>query len=297
MSEPIGIIGLGRVGLPAAKAWLNDGHKVFGYDINPLAVDEFVAAGGIDLPAPADVARHAYSVIVMVLNDDQAMEVVKGKNGVVHGTHADTNIVCMSTINQRTVESLAALCQEKNIAFVDCPFTGGPARIASRDLTLIAAAPPEALQRVERILQAIGKITRVGTSPGQGQAVKHCNQLVVAVTHAATMEMITLARKLGLDPALVTSIVANGIAGSDYFRLLSKSVLNNTPSPGSLGQMCKDVDIVKNTLREYDMRAYVTEAAARYFAVAREQGMSEREGADLIRVVEQMADGEWEIGK
>jgi 3-hydroxyisobutyrate dehydrogenase-like beta-hydroxyacid dehydrogenase len=293
MSEPLGIIGLGRVGLPAAKAWMNDGHKVFGYDVNPLAVDEFVAAGGIDLPTPADVARHAYGVIVMVLNDEQALEVIKAKNGLLHGTHADTTVVCMSTINRRTVESLATLCQEKNIAFVDCPFTGGPARIASRDLTLMAAATPEALQRVERILQAIGKITRVGTSPGQGQAVKHCNQLMVAVTHAATMEVIILARKLGLDPALVASVVANGIAGSDYFRLLSKSILNNTPSPGSLGQMCKDVDIVKNTLRDKDMRAYVTEAAARYFAAAKEQGMSEREGADLLRIVEQISEKGW----
>ena len=127
------------------------------------------------------------------------------------------------------------------------------------------------------------------TNRDVGQAIKHCNQLLVAATHAATMEVITLARRLGLNPALVSQVVGSGIAGSDYFRLLSESVLEKTPSPGGLGQMCKDVSIVVNTAREVKMPAHVVTAASQYFLVAEALGMQAREGADLIEVVEHVS--------
>ncbi len=287
MSESLGIIGLGRVGLPAAKAWLSNGYKVYGCDTNPAALKEFASAGGDPVNTPGEVSRHAEVIVVLVLNDAQVNDVFSGKNGVLKGANPGATIVCMSTITRDTLMSVAGRCHKKNIGFIDCPFTGGPARISSGNLTLIAAGPPELLGRVKTILEVIGRIVRAGDQPGQGQAIKHCNQLLVGATHAATMEVITLARKLGLDPSLVTSVIASGIAGSDYFRLLSESVLKKTPSPGGLGQMCKDMEIVKNTVQAAGMDAYVASAAYRYFAEAEKQGMSGREGADLIEIVEQ----------
>ena len=83
--------------------------------------------------------------------------------------------------------------------------------------------------------------------------------------------------------------LAGGIAGSDYFRLLSESVLKNKPSPGGLGQMCKDVSIVVNTVRQVNMPAYIATAASKYFSAAEDMDMSDREGADLIEVVERIS--------
>ena len=145
------------------------------------------------------------------------------------------------------------------------------------------------LASVSPILEVIGNIVKAGDKPGLGQAIKHCNQLLVGATHAATMEVITLARKLGLDPGLVCRVIASGIAGSDYFRLLSESVLEGKPSPGGLGQMCKDISIVVNTARAVKMPAYVATAAFQYFLGAEALGMEDCEGADLIEVVERVA--------
>jgi 3-hydroxyisobutyrate dehydrogenase-like beta-hydroxyacid dehydrogenase len=175
---------------------------------------------------------------------------------------------------------------QKSISFVDCPFTGGPARIPDANLTLIAAAPVKLLEVVSPVLNVIGHIVRVGDKPGLGQAVKHCNQLLVGVTHAAVMEVITLARELDLDPNLVCQVVGKGIAGSDYFRLLSDSVLSNKPSPGGLGQMCKDVSIVVNTAQSANFPAYLATAMSNYFSEAEKLGLQNHEGAALIDVVE-----------
>jgi len=290
MPEAIGIIGLGRTGLPAAKAFLTAGFKVYGHDIRPDIKPMMEDMGGIYLENPGKVAQRAKIVLVMVLNDEQVTEVISGSKGILNKAIPGSIIICMSTINRSTLEGQVELCLKKKVGFVDCPFTGGPARIPSGSLTLIAAAPVEVLTRVKPILELIGNIIHVGHKPGMGQAVKHCNQLLVGVTHAATMEVITMARQLGLDASLVSKVIGSGIAGSDYFRFLSESVLKDKPSPGGLGQMCKDVSIVVNTTKDIKMPAYAAVGAAKYFAMAENLGMQDREGADLYEVVEKTID-------
>lgn len=282
----MGIIGLGRVGLPAAQEYINKGFSVFGYARRPEVIKKFQRIGGIALPSPSEIAKKCRNIIVLVLNDQQVTEVVRGENGLLEGIKPGSVIICMSTINIETITSVASHCADKNVGFVDCPFTGGPARVLNHSLTLIAAAPEQLVKKVKPILEVIGKIVHVGNDPGLGQAVKHCNQLLVGATHAATMEVIVLARRLKLDASVVCNVVGSGIAGSDYFRLLSDSVLNNKPSPGGLGQMCKDVSIVSNTVNRVKMPAYVAKATAKYFNIAEASGMQKMEGADLIKVVD-----------
>jgi 3-hydroxyisobutyrate dehydrogenase-like beta-hydroxyacid dehydrogenase len=121
-----------------------------------------------------------------------------------------------------------------------------------------------------------------------GQAVKHCNQLLVATTLAATAEVISLAKKSGLDPQLVCQVIGNGICGSDYFRLLASSILDNTPSPGGLGQMCKDIGLVINDSRRVQAPLVVASAAAQYFLSALSLGMEKSDSSELIKVLEKM---------
>jgi 3-hydroxyisobutyrate dehydrogenase-like beta-hydroxyacid dehydrogenase len=104
------------------------------------------------------------------------------------------------------------------------------------------------------------------------------------------MEAILLAKKLDLDPHMVCKIIGSGIVGSDYFRLLSKSVLEKTPSPGGLGQMAKDIGIVTNAARQLKQPLYVATAAHQYFLAAEALGMEHMEGADLMRVVERITE-------
>jgi len=285
-AKSIGIIGLGRVGMPVARAYLNAGFRVFGVDADRKKGSQFETMGGLLKHSPAAVVDQVSTVLLLVLNDDQVLQVVCGENGVLSSNNDDFTLICMSTINRSLLEEIAKKCRDKGINFIDCPFTGGPARVADGNLTLIAAGDPSTVEAARPVLNCIGNINVVGEVPGLGQAVKHCNQLLVGATHAATMEVIALSRRLDLDPELVCKIVGEGIAGSDYFKLLSEAVLKGIPSPGGLGQMCKDVSIVKNTAEAVGLPALVISAAAAYFRQAEDQGMQQREGADLIEVVE-----------
>jgi 3-hydroxyisobutyrate dehydrogenase-like beta-hydroxyacid dehydrogenase len=291
MSETIGIIGLGRMGLEAAKKYIAEGYNIVGYARRLEVIKEFTAAGGTAVRNSREVAAKSGKVIVYVLNDQQVIDVVTGPDGILEGCHPDTRVICMSTIDKDHLEWLAEKCAEKKVGFVDCPVTGGPARVKAGTLTLIVAAAKEVLEECRAVLEVQGKITYVGEKPGLGQAVKHCNQLLVAVTLAATIEVVTLARKGGLDPRQVCQVVGSGICGSDWFRLITSSILDNTPAPGGLGQMCKDIGLVINDAKRTKTPLLVASAANQYYLAALSLGLENADAHELIKVIEKMTDG------
>jgi 3-hydroxyisobutyrate dehydrogenase-like beta-hydroxyacid dehydrogenase len=288
MPETIGIIGLGRMGMVAAKKYIKEGYKVFGYARRPEVIQEFTKAGGMAQRNSREVAEKAGKVIVYVLNDQQVIDVVTGADGILKGSHKETRVICMSTIDKDNLEWVADQCSTKGVGFIDAPVTGGPPRIEAGTLTIVAAGDKELIEKCRALLEVQGKITYVGEKPGLGQLVKHCNQLLVATTLAATIEVITLARKQGLDPLLVCKVVGSGISGSDWFRLITSSILENTPAVGGLGQMCKDIGLVINDSRRVQTPLIVASAAYQYFLAALSLGMENAEVHEVIKVLETM---------
>jgi len=289
MANTVGIVGLGRMGMPAAKALIKAGYHVVAHDCRAEALDEIVTAGGESAPDYETVARKAITVIVFVLNDQQVIEVVTGNRGLLAGTGDGSVVVCMATIRKNNLERVAGLCRKENVAFVDCPCTGGPARAESGTLTLIAAAENDLLDRCRPILEKLGTIVHVGQTPGMGQAVKHCNQHLVSTTHAAVMEVILMAKKSGLDVKQVCEVIGSGVGGSDYFRLLSNSVLEGTPAPCELSLMCKDSNIVVETGRQMKLPLMVATAANQYFLAGESLGLEKEESSVLMQVVERFS--------
>ncbi len=71
MSETIGVIGLGHMGMPAAKKYMREGYDVVGYEPRPEVIEEFRSAGGIAVENCMEVAQKAGTVIIYVLNDSR----------------------------------------------------------------------------------------------------------------------------------------------------------------------------------------------------------------------------------
>ena len=104
MSEAIGIIGLGRMGMEAAKKYIAEGYTVAGYARRSEVIKEFTAAGGIAMRNSREVAEKSGKVIVYVLNDQQVIDVISGPDGILEGCHKDTRVICMSTIDKDNLE-------------------------------------------------------------------------------------------------------------------------------------------------------------------------------------------------
>jgi 3-hydroxyisobutyrate dehydrogenase-like beta-hydroxyacid dehydrogenase len=290
MNNSIGIIGLGRCGMPAAQKFMESGYQVFGCARRPGVIAAFEKMGGIHTAKPSEMAEKTDVIIVIVLNDEQVFQVVTGPDGVLQSAKPGSLLICMSTINRANLQSVHQACTEKGVDFVDSPFTGGPARVANGTLTLICAADPAVMDKARSHLEIIGQITDAGPVPSMAQAVKHCNQLLVCAIHAATIELINLAEKTGADPRQVCEVVGSGIGGNDYFRLLSNAILNDTPSPGGMGQLWKDINLVVTSAREHNLPLLVANAAAQYFNMAVSQGLAGEDSARLLDVFKRMTE-------
>lgn len=290
MGETIGLIGLGRMGMEAAKKYIALGYKVVAYARRPEVIREFTEAGGMAVANSREVAEKSGKVIVYVLNDEQVISVITGRDGILEGCHQGTRVICMSTIDKDNLEMLAEKCEAKKVGFVDCPVTGGPARVKAGTLTLIVAGARELVEECRAVLEVQGQITYIGEKPGLGQAVKHCNQLLVATTLASTIEIVTLARKGGLDVRQVCQVIGSGICGSNWFKLITASILDNAPAPGGLGQMCKDIGLVINDGRRVRTPLLVASAAQQYYLSALSLGLENADVHELIKVIEKMTE-------
>ena len=286
--KTIGVIGLGRIGMVAARTYVENGYEVYGYDCRDEAMEELESFGGIAAQNPAAVGHSSETVLILVLNDSQVEAVITGNNALLDATSKPSLVICMSTINRSNLERFDTLCSAQGIGFVDCPFTGGPARVESGTLTIIGAGQDTLLSQASTVLSIIGELKVVGDKPGMGQAVKHCNQLLVTAVHGATIELIALAKKSGADPKQVCEIVGAGIAGNDYFKLLSRGILEETDSPGGMGQLWKDINLVVTTAREHNLPLLSTFATAQYFNMAVAQGMENEDSARLMNLLDKM---------
>ncbi|MCB2145291.1 MAG: NAD(P)-dependent oxidoreductase [Deltaproteobacteria bacterium] len=291
MKKRIGIIGLGRCGMPAAQRFLGAGYEVVGYARRREVIAAFEKLGGMHAASPQEVAKKTDVTIVLVLNDEQVFEVIGGPGGILQRAKPGDLVICMSTINRKNLQEIHHRCTDQKVDFVDSPFTGGPARVANGTLTLICAADSAVMEKARPHLEVIGRITNAGQVPGMAQAVKHCNQLLVCAIHAATIELIALAEKTGADPKQVCEVVGSGIGGNDYFRLLSKAILEQSASPGGMGQLWKDINIVVTSSREHNLPLLVANAAAQYFNMAVSQGLADQDSAQLQGVLQRMIEG------
>jgi len=86
----------------------------------------------------------------------------------------------------------------------------------------------------------------------------------------------------------VCEVVGSGIGGNEYFRLLSKGILENTTSPGGMGPLWKDVNIAVTSARAHNLPLLTVTAAAQYFDMAVAQGMATEDSARLMDVLDGM---------
>jgi 3-hydroxyisobutyrate dehydrogenase len=204
----IGFIGLGNMGSPMAANLVKAGHQVTGYDLAPAAVAALAANGGRAAASAAEAVAAAEVVITMLPAGPQVREVYLGNAGILGRARAGALLVDCSTIDVDTARMVAAAAAEAGFDMVDAPVSGGTAGAAAATLTFMVGGEPDAFARAQPILEAMGR-TIVHTGPaGNGQAVKICNNMLLAISMIGVCEAFTLGQKLGLAPQTLFDVVS-----------------------------------------------------------------------------------------
>ncbi|MCC7117092.1 MAG: NAD-binding protein [Anaerolineales bacterium] len=286
----VGYIGLGLMGKPMARNILRAGFPLVVHNRSRAAVDELVAEGARAANSPREVAEQTDVVFTNLPDSPDVEKVALGEDGILAGGQSGLIMVDNSTIKPASARKIAKEFKAKGQFFLDAPVSGGDVGAKNATLTIMVGGEAEALNKALPVFQVIGRaITHVGDS-GAGQVAKAANQIMVAAQMVAMGELLVFSKKAGVDPRKVVEAIKGGAAQCWALDVKTPRLFDNNRNPGFKAYMqLKDMKIVLETAKEYDIPLSATEENTKFFELMVEQGMRELDNAAVLGVIEKMA--------
>ena len=286
----VGYIGLGLMGKSIARNILKAGFRVLVHNRSHEAVEELVTEGAVAANSPKEVAEQVDVVFTNLPDTPDVEKVVLDKNGILEGAHDGLIYVDNSTIKPASARMIAERLATKNGFALDAPVSGGDIGARNGTLAIMVGGEASALEKVMPVLMAMGKtVTHVG-GPGAGQVAKAANQIMVAAQMVAMGELLVFSKKAGVDPRQVVEAIKGGAAQCWTLDVKPPRLFEGNRSPGFKARMqLKDLKIILDTAREYDIPISGTEENAKLFQQMIEAGMGELDNSAVVGVIEEKA--------
>jgi len=263
-----GVVGIGDMGSGLAKNLIKNGIATCGFDLLDYRMEAFAELGGNAVTDVAAVAKNSDAVFVMVMNGDEAKDVILGKDGLVHNMQPGGAVILSATVKPREAREIGEAMDGCGISLIDTPVSGGYGGAQGGTLTLMAAAPDPVLDKFSPIMEAVSAtIHRVGDSPGQGQTMKACLQSLIGSIFSATFEASVLAAKAGVTGEDLLKVFSTSSAGSTCTNSALESIIDrkfaNTGS--GIGTMHKDLTISLDLAQELEVPLHTASVAMQIF--------------------------------
>ena len=276
-------VGVGAIGLPMACRLAAAGFAVTAVEPSPRTRAHAQAAGlrtapDISSVSPADV------VLVMVATGGQLLDTIAA--ATARGPLTDQTWVIGSTVGPEDGRKAAGLLADAGADVVDAPVLGGVPGAEQGTLRILAAGSPAALDRARDVLRPLGEIAEVGDQLGDGQAVKVVNQLCSSVHLAAAAEAISLASRLGLDPARIVAVLSGSSGSSWFFEDRGPRMATPPATEDALTRLAilaKDNALVVQEAERAGAHAPLARAAADQYGQAAEMGLLDLDDSQIIR--------------
>jgi 3-hydroxyisobutyrate dehydrogenase len=296
MSEKVGFIGLGIMGMPMARNLLRAGFEVVAYNRTPSKAEALAKEGARKASSPKELAMECPVVITIVSDTKDVAAVILGKDGVIEGIRSGSVVIDMSTISPKATREIAARLKEKGVSMLDAPVSGGDVGAAKATLSIMVGGDGEVFQRCRPVFEAMGKnIVHVGDS-GMGQTVKLMNQILVVGNLNAAVEALVFAQRSGADLEKAINAVKGGAAGSWQLANLGPRIIERDFSPGFMVDLVqKDLRLVMEAAAEMKLPLPVTSLINQMYYSLQGSGEGRSGTQILVKALERLAGVE--VGK
>jgi 3-hydroxyisobutyrate dehydrogenase-like beta-hydroxyacid dehydrogenase len=211
----IGMIGLGKMGMPMARLLRERGFAVTGYDV-ALPVVKAAAGNGIQpVNSPKAVAAASDLTIIAVGFDSEVEAVMFGDNGALAGATDDSVIAIASTVAPATMRKLKRRCAHRPaVTLLDIPLCRGEQAAERGKLLIMGGGDKAAFDACRPAFAAFADAVFHLGPLGSGEVGKMVNNLILWACISANDEGLKLGNKLGVDrdalrEALVASSASN----------------------------------------------------------------------------------------
>ena len=171
---------------------------------------------------------------------------------------------------------------------LDAPVSGGDVGAIDGTLSIMVGGKEEDFERARPLFEVMGgTVVRVG-SPGSGQVVKACNQVVVALVIEAVSEALVLGSKAGVAPEKVVEVLSGGLASSKVLEVKGEKFLSHDFKPGGKVEYHrKDLGIALAAGREQGATLPVTAVVDQMFGALIAKGRGGWDHSALITLIEE----------
>lgn len=271
------------MGSRMARRLLEAGHELVVWNRDPAKAEALVQAGAQAVATPAEAARGADAVVIMVSDPTALREVTEGAAGVAAGATEPAVIVQMATVGPAAIGQLARALPD-GVALVDAPVLGSLPEAEAGTLRIFAGGESAVVERLSPVFSALGSLIQVG-EVGAGSAAKLVANSTLFGALGVLGEALALAEGLGLtrDVAFDILAVTPIAAQAERRRLAIES--GEYPPRFSLALARKDADLVLDAADATGTDMRVGKAARDWLADAEEAG---RGDDDYAVALEQM---------
>lgn len=289
-SPVLGVVGLGSMGLGAARSALRRGMPTWGCDPRPDARAAFEQAGGRAVACASELG-HCDAVVLLVVNAAQTEDVLFGAKGLAQRLRPGAVVIASATVDPSLPPQWEDRLAEHGIGLVDGPVSGGARKAADGQMTVMASGRPQALAAADAALSAMaGKVYRLGERAGIGSTVKMVNQHLAGVHIAAACEAMALGMKAGADPRQLYEVICHSAGMSWMFENRVPHILDGDYTPlSAVDIFVKDLGIVLDAAHGMKFPLPLAAAAHQLYLATAAMGLGAEDDSAVVKFYAQLA--------
>lgn len=282
------VIGLGTMGMGAAKSCIRAGLNTYGADISDKALAVLKEAGAVKVARNAEeFADELEAVQVLVVNAAQANTVLFGanKDGVAYSLKKGTPVMVSSTMASADAKAIGEKLAALGLPMLDAPVSGGGVKANVGEMTVMASGDPATFEALKPMLDAIAaKVYNIGSEIGLGSTVKIVHQLLAGVHIAVAAEAMAMAAKAGIPLDTMYDVVTNAAGNSWMFENRMKHVLAGDYTPlSAVDIFVKDLGLVTDTAKALHFPIPLASTALSMFTNASNAGLGREDDSAVIK--------------
>ncbi|MEH8076781.1 L-threonate dehydrogenase [Gallibacterium anatis] len=287
MTYSVAVVGLGAMGMGAALSCIKAGLDTYSVDLDDKLLEKLKNAGAKGVAKSAgEFADKLNAVVLLVVNAKQVNQVLFSDNGLAVQLKPGTAVMVSSTISAQDSKEISQKLTNLGLLMLDAPVSGGAAKAAIGEMTVMAAGSKEAFAALQPVLDATAsKVYNIGEEIGLGATVKIIHQLLAGVHIAAGAEAMALAAKAGIPLELMYDVVTHAAGNSWMFENRMKHVVEGDYSPLSMVDIfVKDLGLVNDTAKSLKFPLHLASTAYSMFTEASNAGYGKQDDSAVIKI-------------
>ncbi len=282
----VGVIGLGAMGLGMAGSLRRAGHQVSVCDVRHDVAQTFVKDGGTAYKTPAELASHVDVIVSVVVNAAQTEQVLFGEQGAACAMKAGAVFIMCSTVDPNWSIALEKRLNEMGLLYLDAPISGGAAKAASGQMTMMTSGQDSAYTKAGSVLDSMAaNVYKLGKQAGYGSKVKIINQLLAGVHIAAAAEAMALGIREGVAAQDIYEVITHSAGNSWMFENRMAHVLAADYTPlSAVDIFVKDLGLVLDTARASKFPLPLSATAHQMFMQASASGYGREDDSAVIKI-------------